>query len=151
MLGKAMFAKLSKQNWIDAMKKENNPSQTWARTKGKSVRALKELVILADVLPDAKQGEIFSEENVERLVSAILRQPFWNDPDHDKIDLRRIRLAAVLAEASLNKCIEKYKTQIESSPALNKHTISQLNDSIDICKQISLRIDSGRRDLKDKR
>jgi hypothetical protein len=136
MLGKALIKKLSKQIWVEALKNDSNPTQTWARTRSKAERALKHLKILADTLPDDKQDILFSVESVCTLLDSILRQPVWADPKSDKLDIRRSKLAATIAERSLNKCIDQFKN-VEKSEDISKLVITRLQESIGLCRGIA--------------
>ena len=90
MLGKPLVKRLSSRNWVDAMKHDSNPTQTWIRTKIKANRAINDLILLANKLPEEKQGEIFDETKVFRLIKSILFQNWENwkpTPDDFQADL----------------------------------------------------------------
>jgi hypothetical protein len=148
MLGKSLSKKLSEQNWEKAMERDSNPTQTWIRTRTKADRALKHLIILANTLPDDKQEKIFSIENMNELIDTILRQPVWAEPHYDKLDPRRSKLAAVLAEKSLKKCIAQYD-KLEEGKAISKRITTHLEESIDICEDIALKTELKRKESKE--
>ncbi|MGC2572782.1 MAG: hypothetical protein WA364_14820, partial [Candidatus Nitrosopolaris sp.] len=82
--------KLSSHDWVDVMKHDSNPTQTWTRTKIKANRAIDHLILLANKLPEEKQGEIFDETKVFRLIKSILFQNWENwkpTPDDFQADL----------------------------------------------------------------
>lgn len=136
MLGSSLQKKLLKQNWLKAMKDDSNPTQTWTRTRSKAKRALNHLKILADTLPDDKQEQIFSVENICILLESLLRQPAWANPSIDVLDPRRSRLAAKVAEKSLEKCIRQYEKQEEGEDIRNL-VIKHLQQSIGLCNNIA--------------
>jgi hypothetical protein len=109
MLGNSVRKRLSEHKWLDLMQRDSNPTQTWKRTRSQAQTAIDDLVLLANSLPDDKQEQIFNYENVNRLITSMLRQPFWIDPDHDQLDGRRTQLAALLAEKGLERCIIQLK------------------------------------------
>jgi hypothetical protein len=102
--------------------------------------AISDLKLLADRLPDNRQQEIFDYAKIKAFVSTMLRQPVWLDPNHDKFDARRTRLAAILAEESLKKCIDQYKNKIEKSEVLSKQNVSLLENAISLCNEIAIRV-----------
>jgi hypothetical protein len=136
MLGNSLQKKLSKQSWLEALKDDSNPTQTWTRTRSKAERALKHLKLLADTLPDDKQDQIFSIEKICPLLESILRQPTWADPASDVPDVRRSRLAATIAEKSLNKCVNQYE-KLETGEEIRKLVTTHLQQSINLCNNIA--------------
>jgi hypothetical protein len=139
MLGNALQKKLSKRNWLRSMEDDSNPTQTWTRTRSKAERALKHLKLLADTLPDDKQEQIFCVEKICTLLESILRQPVWADPKSDVLDARRSRLAAAIAEKSLNKCINQYE-KLERGKDLRDLVVKHLQQSIGLCSNIASKV-----------
>ena len=121
-----------------------------------SLKAIDDLILLADSLPDDKQQQIFNYENVYRLVRSILRQPYWIDQldndqlDNDELDGRRIQLAASIAEKGLEMCITKYKTLVEKDEMLSAANVSLLQNAINLSNHIALKIQLQQRALKTK-
>jgi hypothetical protein len=142
MLGKSLRKKLSEQNWERVSKYDSNPTQTWARTRSKAERALKDLKILADTLPDDKQEQIFNVVSIPTLLDSILRQPTWADSSSERLDIGRSRLAAAIAETSLDKCINQFN-RLEESENIRKLVTMRLEESIGLCKDIAGRSRSG--------
>lgn len=140
MLNFSLRKQIKEQKWLDIMKKDSNPTQKWIRLRDRANSAISDLKLLADRLPDNRQQEIFDYAKIKALVSTILRQPVWLDSNQDKFDARRTRLAAILAEESLKKCIDQYKNKIEKSDIFNKQNISLLENAISLCKEIAIRI-----------
>ena len=152
MLNFSLRKQIKEQKWLDIMKKDSNPTQKWIRLRDRANRAISDLKLLADRLPDNRQQEIFDYGKIREFLSTILRQPVWLDSNQDKFDARRTRLAAILAEESLTKCINQYKNRIETSEILNKQNVSLLEDAIKLCKEIAMRIQSlEETELKTKR
>jgi hypothetical protein len=144
MLQKSTLKKLNERKWLEITKHDSNAPQTWNRIRNSANKAISQLKLLADVLPDKEQGQIFNYDNVRLLISSMLRQPLWIDSNPDTDDARRTRLAAILAEESLNKCITRY-TAIEDSPKIAKLPIAHLQESIEICKDIASKVESEER------
>jgi hypothetical protein len=152
MLNFSLRKQIKEQKWLDIMNKDSNPTQKWIRLRNRANSAISDLKLLADRLPDSNQKDIFDYANITEFVIAMLRQRIWDDPNHDKYDARRTRLAAILAEESLTKCINQYKNRIETSEILNKQNVSLLEDAIKLCKEIAMRIQSlEETELKTKR
>ena len=139
MLGNPIRKRLYKQKWLEAMKDDSNPTQTWTRTRSKAQRAIKDLKLLADTLPDDKQNQIFNVENICPLLESILRQPSWNDPKFEVMDARRSRLAAANAEISLNKCINQYE-KLEKGEDLRDLVVNHLQLAIGLCNNIASKV-----------
>lgn len=130
------------------MRQDSNPTQTWKRMQSQVQQAIDDLVLVADSLPDDKQEQMFNYENVNRLISSILRQPFWIDSDHDELDSRRTQLAALLARMGLNKCITQYTTIVEKDVTLSAANVSLLQNAINLSNQIALKIQLQERELR---
>jgi len=140
MLNFSLRKQIKEKKWSDIMEKDSNPTQKWIRLRDRANSAISDLKLLADRLPDTRQQEIFDYAKIRKFVSTILRQPVWLDSNHDKFDARRTRLAAILAEESLKKCIDQYKNKIEKSDVFNKQNVSLLEDAISLCNEIAIRI-----------
>jgi hypothetical protein len=110
------------------------------KNKESNDSAISDPKLLADRLPDTRQQEIFDYAKIKEFVSTMLRQPVWLDSNHDKFDARRTRLAAIMAEESLKKCIDQYKNKIEKSEVLSKQNVSLLENAISLCNEISIRV-----------
>jgi hypothetical protein len=136
LLGKSLIKKLSERSWEKALEGDSNPTQTWTRTRSKAERALKHLTILANTLPDDKQEQIFSVENVRILLDSILRQPVWATSSFDTLDERRSKVAAAIAEIALNKCIDHFK-KVEESEDIRNLVIEHIKASIGLCTGIA--------------
>jgi hypothetical protein len=139
MLGRTIRKRLYKQKWLEAMEDDSNPTQTWTRTRSKAQRALKDLKLLAETLPDDKQNQIFNVENICPLLELILRQPVWNDPKFEVLDARRSRLAAANAEVSLNKCINQYE-KLEKGEDIRDLVVNHLQLAIGLCNNIASKV-----------
>ena len=151
MLGNSIRKRLSEHKWLDFISHESNPTQTWKRIQSQAQKAIDDLILLADSLPDDKQQQIFNYENVYRLVRSILRQPFSTYPlDNDELDGRRIQLAASIAEKGLEMCITKYKTLVEKDEMLSAANVSLLQNAINLSNHIALKIQLQQRELKTK-
>ena len=135
MLGKPLRKKLANQTWLDATRTDSNRYQTWTRLRTHVTSALDDLSLLAEHLPNDKQGELFTYERIHPLIKKILMQPIWETNNDDK-DFRRTYLAAEIAEECISKCIRQYK-RIEPDQVLAKPLLDKLQESIEVCKHIA--------------
>ena len=60
MLKKHMRKKILEHDWLEIEKQESNPTQTWHRLRDMTIRAINDLTLLAQKLPEDKQKEIFT-------------------------------------------------------------------------------------------
>jgi hypothetical protein len=130
-------------DWDKLMNNEGNPSQKWTRDIRPKVHdAIDQLALLAHKLPNVKQAEIFGPESIAKLVTALLF-PVKKDFDFDdELDIRRTKIAALLVEKGLVKCMSQYTEVIQRRPELGEDLIKGLKKSDSICKAISLEIES---------
>jgi hypothetical protein len=141
LLPKSTRKKLLEHNWEEIASKDSNPYQTLQRLRGKAIRAVNDLILIAQRLPDESQKEIFNYANIKKLVSAILKENELIAGNSTSIDnVRRIELAALLVRLGIMICIEQYQTKIEQDSILNDLTINHLLRARDICNAISFKI-----------
>ena len=131
-----MRKQLSEQNWLRIIEEDSNATQTWKRLRDKAITAINDLILLAEKLPDDKQEEIFNRLNIDKLANSILFR-LRKDFDYDEYDSRRTRLAAILAEKSIKKCISQ-TSRIARRPELIEDFIAGLRKSISNCAVIAL-------------
>jgi hypothetical protein len=139
MLGKAARSRILERNWLDVEKRESNPYQFWHRIRDQANTGLRDLVLLANKLPEDKQDEIFNYINMKRLVASVLAHP--DKPP----DVRRTHLAALLVEEGLKVCIEKYESLLSETPQLTEPTIDHLKKTKLYCKEIAYAVDLDER------
>jgi hypothetical protein len=140
MLPKLTRKKLIEHNWVEIARRDSNPYQTLHRLRNQAIRAVNDLNLIAQRLPDEEQKEIFSYTNIKKLVSAILRENELIVGNSTAIDVRRIELAALLVRLGIRICIEQYQTKIEQDSILNDLTINHLLRARDICNAISFKM-----------
>jgi hypothetical protein len=131
-----MRRKLNEQNWLRIIEQDSNATQTWKRLRDKAITAINDLILLAEKLPDDKQEEIFNKHNIDKLANSILL-PLRKDFDYDEYDSRRTRLAAILAEKGIKKCISQ-TTKIIRPGLLSEELIPGLRKSISSCNEIAI-------------
>ena len=73
MLGKTLRRKLHEHKWVDIKNEYSNPSQSWRREREKANRALRDLRLLSETLPDKELHEIFTEANLNGLILGLLK------------------------------------------------------------------------------
>ena len=62
MFKKSLRKKLLEHKWVDIMKDDSNPTQTWRRIRDQAIRGLDDLILLAKKLPEEKQQGIFDNK-----------------------------------------------------------------------------------------
>jgi hypothetical protein len=132
-------------DWLAITRNERNPSQFWYRIRNQMNRAINQLSLLAKKIPDDKQKEIFSYDNIKRLIISLLNKDDYADPIDELSDSRRTQLAALLIEEGIKVCIKKYELLLSETPALTGPTIDHLNKAKDICKDIAYKVDLNQR------
>jgi len=127
LLNKSLRRRLLEQkDWDKALRKigDKNPNQTWRRTRDRLRTEMNDLILMAEILPEEKQEELFDHQIVARLVRAILgyysakelqvvmkraENPTIYKASHGlrnpwERDLRRTMIAGDIAKSSLNFC-----------------------------------------------
>jgi hypothetical protein len=141
MLDKHSRKKLSERTWLDIKKSDPNPYVTLRRWKDQANRAINDLTLIAQKLPDDTLKDIFNYTNIRKVVSAILRENEFAVRNSATVDdVRRIQLAAVLVEIGITTCINEYGSKIEQDSVLNELTINHLSRARDICDAISFKM-----------
>jgi hypothetical protein len=141
LLPKSTRKKLLEHNWEEIASRDSNPYQTLHRLRSMANRAINDLTLIAQRLPDEAQKDIFSYTNIKKLASAILRENELIVGNSTTIvDVRRIELAALLVRVGIWICIEQYQTKIEQDSDLNDLTINHLLRARDICNAISFKM-----------
>jgi hypothetical protein len=141
MLQKEMRKKLTERKWLEIEKRDTNPSQTLLRLKRQAVRAINDLVILANKLPEDAQAEIFSYENMKKLMEAIFTEHEDTD-SRTRLDLenRKAHISYLLTKRGTSVCIGLYINYVEQDPVLNQATVDKLKNAADICEAIALKM-----------
>jgi hypothetical protein len=140
MLKKAMRKKLLEHNWIDIAKSESNLSQTLRRLRDESNRAINDLALLAQKLPDDTLKDIFNYTNISKLINSLLAETKFDGGISALDDIEKTVLASLMARRGIDFCIKLYGQKIETNSVLNESTIAQLNKSIDICDTIAFKM-----------
>jgi hypothetical protein len=141
MLGNSLRRKISNQKWQDFVISDTNPSQTWQRIRERAKLAINDLTLLAQQLPNEKQEVVFAAEDIIRLMGLILF-PSYADLDHDELDSRRTKLAAVLVDKCITKCRYQVKRIIPNRQELSEPITAELQKVVNICKAVSAEIES---------
>ena len=134
-----MRKRISERNWLDIEKQDSNPSQLWRRLKEESITAINDLILLANRLPDDKQREIFSPTRVEDLITQIIYIGFFSQ-SHENFNSRKSEIAARLIKRGIDLIINQYMNTSSETPSLIKPTLDHLNQSVDICNDISYKM-----------
>lgn len=79
-----------------------------SRTKKQMTEDMEALATLASLLPEKHLGEVFTEENIDKLTSALLtenhKKTRKQDPNREAMEEREYRIATVLMEKGLARC-----------------------------------------------
>lgn len=83
-----------------------------SRTKQQMKEDMEALATLASLLPEKHLAEVLTEENIDKLTSALLAQSWKKsrktDPNRPAMMEREYRIAAMLMEKGLAKCSEQF-------------------------------------------
>lgn len=136
-----MRKKLTERKWLEISKRDTNPTQTLHRLKSQANRAINDLVLLARKLPEDTQAEIFSYENMEKLIEAIIGE----HEDISMLSLSEFRnrithISYLLLKLGISVCIGNYINYIEQDPVLHSATVDKLRNTIETCEAISLKM-----------
>jgi len=82
-----------------------------SRTKRQMIEDMEALTTLASLMPEKHLAEVFTQENVDRLVSALLTQSRKEsrkaDPRRQEMIEREYRIAGMLMEKGTGKCFKR--------------------------------------------
>ena len=166
MLQKETRARLLKRNWLDAMEEGSNSSGRQIRLKRRARTALEDLTLLAAKMPDGELEEVFTPIAIRRLLMVLLKVDaqqlndelikeekraielcllsrtlssfYTKSGSGNVLDPYGTRLASLIAEYGITKCIEQYD-MIESE--LSGPLTHQLFQSSEYCLRIANRIE----------
>ena len=133
MLGQSTRKKLENNEWGEYIQKDSNPSQTWHRIRIQANRAINDLITLATKLPDEKQDEVFTYDNVELLFRNILA-------GSSKLNLRKAKLAELFVRHGIIYFIFEYN-KIQSNETLREPVKKELQDAMILCSAIASEIE----------
>jgi hypothetical protein len=148
---------LHEQNWREIARKDMNPSDTLFRFREQSSKAINELILLANKLPNEEHEKIFYYDKIEGLMQAILhgnneglhyyskatdKSIFTGDDMHhdNNFNSRITHIAALFVREGIKICIGQYKAKIEQDSRLNQATIEKLNNAAEICDAIAFKL-----------
>lgn len=146
MLHNSTKKRLREHNWIEFERDDGNPSQTWRRVRNASINAINDLALIAQKVPEDKQNEIFSYENVQKLLTSMFGSK--SDYINKTFSLRQLELASLLVEIGTSVCKSQIQKLNIDTLALAEATINHLDKSVDICKNVSYRIELNRLEEK---
>jgi hypothetical protein len=141
MLRKDMRKKLQEHTWLEIARTNSNPSDTLRRLIDEANRAINDLILLADKLPNNKQAEIFRYDNLNRLLVSVLRGSLddSSSPSDKNLLGRYAHLSSLLATTGIRFCKNIYEHHIEQNPALKKATVEKLDDATEVCNAIAFK------------
>ena len=139
MLSKSIRKKIFERDWVTIEKRESNPSQFWRRLKNQSITAINDLILLANKLPEDKQGEIFSPTRIEAFVAQILDLGELG-LSHKDFNSRKSEIAARLVKRGIDLNICQYVESSPDTPSLIKPTLNHLRQTVNICDDISYKM-----------
>lgn len=105
-----------------------------SRTKKQMIEDMEALATLASLLPEKHLAEVLTEENVDKLSSALLTQSRKKsgktDPNRPGMIDREYRIAAMLMEKGLAKSFERLWIENENNMALTDLVQQQVRQII---------------------
>jgi hypothetical protein len=134
-----MRKKLRECTWLQIAKKDSNPSDTLKRLGEEAIRAINDLALLANRLPNDKQTEIFSEIRLKHLVNSVFAGSQGKNDDVS-FNNRIVRVATLLVDLGIELCIDQYRSKIEPNSVLNEPIITHLAKTQDICEVIASKV-----------
>lgn len=143
MLDNATKKQFREHNWVEISDSVSNRSQKLRRLKKQANDAISDLSLLASRLPNEEQAEIFTQQNIKKLISSILRGDTSELSEDANFNIRSTRIAALLVREGIDLCIKQYHTKIESNPVFNEHVINHLDKTKEICYEIDFKTRSS--------
>jgi hypothetical protein len=142
MLEKRTRRMLQQHNLLDILRKDPNPYGRLKRFRDQSSRALDDLALLAISFPKDSQTQVFTHPAIEKLMDAILYGNPRNKINDNNKDFegRMAHIAALLVRKGINYCLNQYILKVEQDSALNRATVKELHDAIEICDAIAFKI-----------
>jgi hypothetical protein len=137
-----MRKKILEHDWLEIEKQESNPTQTWHRLRDMTIRAINDLTLLAQKLPEDKQKEIFTHSLIEGLITQLLyggRGRTYSKPDTSTP--RRAQLAAMLVGKGTGLNSHQFELLNRDTPSLVEPTTNHLRQAVNICKDISRKLE----------
>jgi len=131
-----MRKKLREHNWLELARKDPNPSATLRRLTYEANKAINDLVLLAEKLPDDRVAEIFSKANTGKMVHQILEGNRYEKKDV-AFEGRITQIAALLVRLGTTECIKQYQLKVEPNSILNEPIINHLKRTHEICDEIA--------------
>jgi hypothetical protein len=137
-----MRKKILEHDWLEIEKQESNPTQTWHRLRQMTIRAIDDLTLLAEKLPEDKQKEIFTHSRIKGLITELLyggRARTYSKPDTSTP--RRAQLAAMLVGEGAGLNSRQFNLLNRDTPSLVEPTNNHLRQAVRICNDISRKLE----------
>ena len=144
MFEKLTRKELSELDWVDFLKKGGNPYQKQKRITHDCQKAMRDLSLLATVVPYKDQSEIFNDGLVERLIGDLLgirKSILPVNPVEPELDRRRVKLAAMMIEKSIGYCKFQLRRVMPETPSLTEPILKHLGETISICNDIANKVE----------
>lgn len=132
MLRKETRKKLNERKWLAIKEDGSNPSLSRKRLKDNARTAIRDLTLIAKMIPQNEFYDVFDEEIMKKFLVALFYSP---ERRHDKF-MTNVELASIFVEIGTNICIEKYETDNYETPNAAKPVIDYLKNTINICNEI---------------
>jgi hypothetical protein len=144
MLDKQTRKKLLEREWPEIKLQESNPTQTLVRLRNIAIKAINDLTLVAQKLPEDTQKEIFTPSRIDGLIQNIFyKGNLYHFQGHhqDIFDPRRAELAALLVERGVHLNSVQYRMLNKDTLSLVEPTINHLEQSVSICKDIARKLE----------
>ena len=132
MIKKVTRKQLYERKWLALKEDSLNPSLSRKRLKDNARTAIRDLTLIAEIIPQNEFYDVFDEEIMKKFLMALFYSP---ERRHDKC-MTNAELASLFVDVGTNICIEKYETDNYETPNSAKPVIDYLNNTINICNEI---------------
>jgi hypothetical protein len=133
MFNEELRKKLTEQGWLGAFKEDSNPWQTRRRIKDSASKEIRDLTLLAKILPDNEFQEVFNKESLKEFFESLFYFNERNKMDSHNYDAD---LASEFVSIGVGICSSKYQSLNADSPNTAKPVLEYLQRTIDICNEI---------------
>lgn len=126
--------KIISNTWSEMIKKDKNHYQTWDRIRTQAKRAIDDLILLAEKLPEDKRLEIFTDDKTEVLFRYLLPSSF-------QLDSRKAKLAKLFLQRGIMYFTFEYD-KIQPNETLREPIKQKLLETLILCTAISSEIEN---------
>ncbi len=132
MFKKVTRKKLLERKWLGIKEDGSNPALSRKRIKDNARASIRDLTLLAKIIPQNEFYDVFDEEILRKFLLAIFYSP------ERRLDgfMTNAELASILVDIGVGICIVKYEADNYETPHSAKPVIDYLNNTIKICSEV---------------